>query len=87
MAIENHDGTIVVTGEDIRPVADLIILRGWKLAATMKIKHGMNSAVYRTVKQFNAYYGTSGAKTWADVLKITTDVLAEIAAERKAAQS
>lgn len=87
MAIENHDGTVVVTGEDIRPIAELIILRGWKLAATMKVKHGMTSAQYRTVRQFNEHYGTSGAKTWADVLKITTDVLAEIAAERKAAQS
>jgi DNA polymerase III psi subunit len=86
MAIENHDGTISVTGTDVSNVAGLIRLRGWKLAADMKIKHGMSSKHCPSVKAFNAEYGTN-AKSWAQIQKITTDVLADIRAELDAAKT
>lgn len=82
MAIENHEGTIVVTGEDVRPVAELIRLRGWKLAADMKVKFGMSSAMYPTVKAFSAEYGIK-ARNWAEVQRITTAVLADIRTEMR----
>lgn len=89
MAITNHDGTIAVTGESVRPVADLIILHGWKRAATMKVKHGMTDRHYSSVRKFNETYGVK-AKSWAQVLEVTTDVIKDIQAEldqAKAAQS
>lgn len=82
MAIENHEGTIVVTGEDVRPVAELIRLRGWKLAADMRVKFGMSSAMYPSVKAFRAEYDVK-ARNWAEVQRITAAVLADIRTEMR----
>jgi DNA polymerase III psi subunit len=83
MAIENHDGTVVVTGPDVASVAQLMRARGWKLAADMKVKHGMSSKHYPSVKAFNAEYDVK-AKSWADIQRIMTDVFAQVKAEQSA---
>lgn len=80
MAIENHNGAVVVTGGHVRPVAELIRLRGWKLAADMKVKFGMSSAAYPSVRKFREEYKVN-ARNWAEVQRITTAALADIRAE------
>lgn len=86
MSIKDYDGTIVITGESVRPMAELSRLHGWRRAATMKVKHGMTDKHYASVKDFNAEYGVN-ARTWAQVLEVTTDVIKELGEELKAAKS
>lgn len=80
MAIQEHGGSVIITGEHVKPVAELTRLHGWKLAANMKLNHGMSSKRCPSVKAFNEAYGTQ-ARTWAHVLQICTDTLAAWRAE------
>lgn len=84
--IENHNGTIAVSGDSVKPVAELMRLHGWRNAANMKIKFAMSSKHYPTIKAFNAEYGVK-ATSWAMVLECTTDVINQIRAELKGDQS
>jgi hypothetical protein len=78
--ISNEDGNIVVTGDSVKPIAELMRLHGWRQAANMKLKFGMSSKHYPSVKAFRAEYGST-ARSWAEVQRITDEVIKEIRAE------
>lgn len=80
--ITNHDGTIAVTGKDVKPIAELMRIHGWRNAASMKLKFGMSSKHYPSVKAFRAEYGVT-ARSWAEVFRITDDTIKALRAETK----
>jgi hypothetical protein len=72
-----EDKTVVITGDKIAGARELMMIHGWKNAANMKVKFGMSSKRFPSVKAFNEQYGVK-VKTWAQILEITTSVLADM---------
>lgn len=74
------DGSISITGDSVRPMAQLMRLHGWRNAATMRTRFAMSSKHYPTVKAFNAEYGVN-VSTWVEVFALTDSVIKELRAE------
>lgn len=78
----NEDTTVIAGKDDVRAVAELMRLHGWRNAASMKLKFDMNSKHYPSVKAFRAEYGVT-ARTWGDVFRLTDEVIKTIREEMK----